>query len=174
MIDSESSRTQAYNLARERYGEIGVDTEQGLERLSNISVSIQCWQGDDVGGFEVDRQSLSGGIAVTGCYPGKARNADELRADLDRALSLIPGKHRVNLHASYAETSGRFIDRNEVRPDHFSRWIDWARESGLGIDFNPTFFLIPRLPTDILSPMPIPESAGSGSNTAWPPARSAR
>lgn len=144
MLDSEPSRIDSFSLAQERYAEIGVDVNAAIERLAKISVSLHCWQGDDVGGFEVNREALSGGIAVTGNYPGKARNADELRTDLEKAVSLIPGKHRLNLHASYAETNGKVVDRNEIRPEHFSRWIDWAREQKLGIDFNPTFFSHPR------------------------------
>lgn len=134
----------AYRLAREQYAALGVDTEQVLERLARISVSLHCWQGDDVGGFENLGQELGGGLAVTGNYPGKARTPDELRADLQRALALIPGRHRLNLHASYAELGGRKVERNELEPARFAGWIDWARSHGLGLDFNPTFFAHPR------------------------------
>jgi L-rhamnose isomerase len=144
MQDPVLSRLRSFYLARERYAEIGVDVDSVLERLSKVSISLHCWQGDDVGGFEVAREALGGGLAVTGNYPGKARNPDELRADFAKACSLIPGKHRINLHASYAETGDLVVERNEVRPEHFSRWIDWAKEQGLGIDFNPTFFSHPK------------------------------
>ena len=144
MAIPELSFQRSYYLAKERYSEIGVDVEQALERLATISVSLHCWQGDDVGGFEATRESLGGGLAVTGNYPGKARTPDELRSDLESAYSLIPGKHRLNLHASYAETCGKVVERDQVRPEHFHRWIDWARGQGVGIDFNPTFFSHPK------------------------------
>lgn len=115
-----------------------------MERLAALSVSLHCWQGDDVRGFEGLSDDIGGGLAVTGSYPGRARNADELRADLEQALALIPGNHRVNLHASYAETGGAKVDRAELTPEHFARWTDWAREQGLGVDFNPTFFAHPK------------------------------
>jgi L-rhamnose isomerase len=133
-----------YALARERYGELGVDTDRALERLAAVPISLHCWQGDDVGGFENTEQAIGGGLAVTGNYPGKARTPDELRADLDQALSLIPGTHRVNLHASYAETGGRKFERDELAPEHFRGWIDWARSRRLGLDFNPTYFAHPK------------------------------
>jgi L-rhamnose isomerase len=120
-----------------------VDTEKALEALRGIRVSLHSWQGDDVGGFENDLGLTGGGIQATGNYPGKARNADELRADLDLALSLIPGRHRLNLHAIYAETGGRKVERDRLEAAHFGRWIDWARERGLGLDFNGTFFSHP-------------------------------
>lgn len=130
----------AYELARERYADLGVDTEQALSALAGISLSLHCWQGDDVAGFEAPDAGLGGGIAVTGNYPGKARSAEELRADLDMAYSLIPGNHRLNLHAIYAETDGRRVERDEVQPEHFSAWVEWARANGHGLDFNPTLF----------------------------------
>jgi L-rhamnose isomerase len=135
---------RAYQWAREQYGTLGVDVDRALERLQQIPISLHCWQGDDVGGFEGAAEDLGAGLAVTGNYPGKARTPDELRADLETALSLIPGQHRLNLHASYAETGGARVDRNELEPKHFQRWIDWAREHQLGMDFNPTFFSHPR------------------------------
>src|SRR5512143_1940471 len=110
---------QAYRLARERYADFGIDTERALKSLSGVSVSIHCWQGDDVGGFENAGAELGGGLAVTGNYPGKARNADELRLDLDKALSMIPGTARLNLHASYAETGGKKVERDALEPAHF-------------------------------------------------------
>ena len=109
-----------------------------------IALSLHCWQGDDVAGFEDTGEAIGGGLAVTGNYPGRARTADELRADLDKALSLIPGTHRLNLHASYAETGGKRVERNELEPAHFRNWIDWAESRRMGIDFNPTFFAHPR------------------------------
>jgi len=134
----------AYSLAKERYGLLGVDTDQALDTLAGISISLHCWQGDDVAGFEQAGAELGGGIATTGNYPGKARNAVELRADLDQAYSLIPGRHRLNLHAIYAETGGVRVERDELQPEHFSAWIDWAKEKGHGLDFNPTCFSHPK------------------------------
>ncbi|MBN1259315.1 MAG: L-rhamnose isomerase [Anaerolineae bacterium] len=133
----------AYTLAQERYAALGVDTEAALARLARIPLSLHCWQGDDVGGFEAPEAALGGGLAVTGNYPGKARNADELRADLDQAFGLLPGVHRLNLHAIYAETGGRPVERNALLPEHFSRWVDWAAARGHGLDFNPTCFSHP-------------------------------
>ena len=134
----------SYDLAKERYAELGVDTDKALKRLSSIPISLHCWQGDDVGGFESMGEGLGGGLAVTGNYPGKARTPDELRADVDKALSLIPGKHRLNLHAFYAETREKRVNRDEIEPRHFQGWIDWARRNELGLDFNPTFFSHPK------------------------------
>ena len=131
---------RAYQLANERYAAWGVDTGAAMERLAAVPISLHCWQGDDVGGFEHAVEEIGGGLAVTGNYPGKARTPDELRSDLQQALSLIPGKHRLNLHASYAETGGARVERNELGPEHFQGWIDWAKEQGLGLDFNPTYF----------------------------------
>ncbi len=132
----------AYQLAKERYAVMGVDTDAALESLRAIAISLHCWQGDDVGGFENPDRGLSGGIMATGNYPGKARTADELRQDLDFAYSLIPGKHRLNLHAIYLE-SGTKVERNAIQPEHFSRWVDWAKANGHGLDFNPTLFSHP-------------------------------
>ncbi|GAB4440435.1 MAG: L-rhamnose isomerase [Chloroflexi bacterium OHK40] len=133
----------AYEHACERYAALGVDTEAALERLSRVSLSLHCWQGDDVGGFENPGGALGGGIAATGNYPGKARNGDELRSDLDLAFRLIPGSHRLNLHAIYAETGGARVARNELGPEHFAAWLDWAKAQGHGLDFNPTCFSHP-------------------------------
>lgn len=139
---------KAYALAKERYAAIGVDTDAALERLAEISISLHCWQGDDVGGFEAPGAELGGGgIAVTGNYPGKARTPDELRADLDKAFSLIPGNHRLNLHACYLETGGRRVDRDEIAPEHFQNWVDWAKANNHGVDFNPTCFSHPKADT---------------------------
>ncbi len=132
-----------YEMARDRYGEMGVNTENVLDMLKEVPISMQCWQGDDVGGFENVDSASGGGIQATGNFPGKARNAGELRADLEKALSMIPGTHRVNLHAMYAETGGKRVDRDALLPEHFRNWMDWAREHKLGIDFNPTFFAHP-------------------------------
>lgn len=131
---------QGYRMAKEAYAAWGVDTEAALARLAAIPVSLHCWQGDDVQGFEGLVDQIGGGLAVTGNYPGRARTPDQLRADLQKALSLIPGRHRLNLHASYAETQGAPVPRNELGPEHFQGWIDWAGEHGLGLDFNPTYF----------------------------------
>ncbi len=130
----------AFAAARQRYADWGVSVDEALKKLSAISVSLHCWQGDDVVGFENLGQELGGGLAVTGNYFGRARNAHELRSDFERALSLVPGTHRMNLHASYAETGERSVPRNELEPAHFQSWIEWAAEKGIGLDFNPTFF----------------------------------
>jgi L-rhamnose isomerase len=133
----------AYAMAKERYTMLGVDTDMALDKLAQIAISLHCWQGDDVAGFESPDSELGGGIATTGNYPGKARSPDELRRDLDKAYSLIPGTHRLNLHAIYAETGGKRIERNELQPEHYAAWVDWAKEKGHGIDFNPTCFSHP-------------------------------
>lgn len=140
-IYNEKTINENYERAKELYGSLGIDTDKVMEDIKDISISIHCWQGDDVGGFEVDAEGLTGGgILATGNYPGKARNAEELRQDLDKAMDLIPGKHRVNLHAIYGETDGKFVERDEIGPKHFEKWIAWAKEKGIGLDFNPTFF----------------------------------
>ena len=133
----------AYALAKERYALLGVDTDAALAQIAQVPISLHCWQGDDVAGFENPEGELSGGIATTGNYPGKARTADELRRDLDKAYSLIPGTHRLNLHAIYAETGGQQVPRNELQPEHFAGWVDWAKTNNHGIDFNPTCFSHP-------------------------------
>jgi len=134
----------AYEIARARYAEAGVDTAVALKRLATVPISLHCWQGDDVEGFEKSGTGLGGGLAATGNYPGKARTPDDLRADASLALSLIPGRHRFNLHASYGEFGGRTVDRDQIGPEHFAGWIDWARASGIGLDFNPTYFSHPK------------------------------
>ena len=134
----------AYESARDVFASLGVDTDAALRRLVKIPISLHCWQGDDVGGFENSGGALGGGLAVTGNYPGKARTADELRGDLEKTYSLLPGKHRLNLHASYAETGGRRVERNELDASHFKNWIAWAKARKLGLDFNPTFFSHPK------------------------------
>ena len=135
---------KSYALACERYVALGVNADQILQSLAKVSVSLQCWQGDDVGGFENSGGALTGGIVATGNYPGKAHTPDELRADAAKALSLIPGKHRFNLHACYGEFGGRKVDRNEIEPRHFRNWIAWAKSLGIGLDFNPTCFSHPK------------------------------
>ena len=133
----------AYEIAKEKYAALGVDTEEVIEKLKKIQISIHCWQGDDVSGFENPDGSLTGGIQTTGNYPGKARNPEELRADIEKMLTYIPGNHRVSIHANYAETGGRKVDRNELEPKHFQNWIDWAKANNLGLDYNHTLFSHP-------------------------------
>lgn len=135
---------RTYKLARERYASLGVDTDECLRALARIPISLHCWQGDDVGGFEHFGGALGGGLAVTGNYPGKARSPDELRADIDKVLSFVPGKHRLNLHAFYGEFGGKKVDRDEIAPEHFRNWIAWAKKRGIGMDFNPTCFSHPK------------------------------
>ncbi|WP_371069066.1 L-rhamnose isomerase [Sediminibacillus sp. JSM 1682029] len=135
---------EQYKMAKEAYERWGIDVEGALDKLQKIPISIHCWQGDDVSGFEVNKQELSGGIDVTGNYPGKAKTPEQLRGDLEKALSLIPGKHRVNLHMIYAETNGEVVERDQLEPKHFENWVNWAKENGLGLDFNPTLFSHPK------------------------------
>lgn len=136
------STYRAYALAREAFAGVAVDTDAALARLDGIPISLHCWQGDDVRGFENPDGPLTGGIQATGNYPGRARNADELRADVDLAMAQIPGPKRFNLHAIYLE-AGRPVERNQIQPAHFARWVDWARDRGLGLDFNPSCFSHP-------------------------------
>jgi L-rhamnose isomerase len=144
MPDDESAIQNRYKLAQEHYAQLGVDTEQALTRLREISISIHCWQGDDVGGFESSGE-LGGGLAVTGNYPGKARTGAELRSDLEQAFRLIPGRHRLNLHSLYGEhPAGRIIGRDKLGPELFRGWVDWARSVKIGMDFNPSFFSHPK------------------------------
>lgn len=131
--------TTSYDAAREVFAEWGSDTEAAIKRLSGIPISVHCWQGDDVVGFEKKSGSSGGGIQATGNHPGRARTPDELRADLEFAYSRIPGKHRLNLHACYLDTD-ETPNRDEIEFRHFAPWVDWARDQGLGLDFNPTFF----------------------------------
>jgi L-rhamnose isomerase len=133
--------SQAYDIAKNVYAELGIDTDAAMKRLETIPISIHCWQGDDVGGFETPGAELSGGgIQATGNYPGKARTILELRNDIEKALGLIPGRHRLNLHACYLDNRGDFVDRNKIEPRHFQSWINWAKHNNLGMDFNPTYF----------------------------------
>lgn len=144
---------ERYEAAKQAYAEIGVDTDQALSALEKIAVSMHCWQGDDVRGFDQDGP-LSGGIQATGNYPGRARNPQELMQDIDQALRLIPGKHKLNLHASYAIfEEGEQVDRDCLEPKHFRKWVEFAKERGLGLDFNPTFFSHPKAdPLTLSSP----------------------
>ena len=134
----------SYQSAKEKYAKIGVDTEKALNILKDISVSIHCWQGDDVGGFD-SADALSGGIQATGNYPGKATTPEELMADIDKAFSLIPGKKKLNLHACYAIFDGEHADRDKIQPKHFEKWVKFAKERNMGLDFNPTFFSHPMV-----------------------------
>lgn len=137
---------KAYQIAKEQYAAIGVDTDAVLKKLSDIKISIHCWQGDDVGGFLFKDIELSGGIQTTGNYPGKAENVEQLRADIEKALSLIPGKHKLNLHAIYADTDEK-VDLDKLEPKHFASWVEWAKKNGMGLDFNPTCFSHPMADT---------------------------
>lgn len=136
--------TQAYQVAKERYAAIGVDTDAALKKLQDIKISMHCWQGDDVKGFLTPEGDLTGGIMSTGNYPGAAKNPDQLRQDLEKAFNLIPGQHKLNLHAIYLDTDEK-VDLNEIEPKHFEKWVAWAKEQGLGLDFNPTFFSHPMM-----------------------------
>lgn len=134
-----------YQLAKQAYASIGVDTDKAIETLKNVTVSVHCWQGDDVVGFD-SKQSLSGGIQTTGNYPGKATTPEQLMADLDKAFSLIPGKKKLNLHASYAIfADGEAVSRDQIEPKHFAKWVEYAKARNMGIDFNPTFFAHPMV-----------------------------
>ena len=136
---------QAYDYAREQYEALGIDTEEALGRLDKIKISLHCWQTDDVGGFETPDATLSGGgIQATGNYPGKARTVSHLKQDIEKVMSLLPGRQRLSLHAIYGEFGGRKTDRDSITPGHFQGWIEWAKSQGIGLDFNPTFFSHPR------------------------------
>lgn len=136
---------RAYETSQQKYASLGVDTDKSIEQLEKIAISIHCWQGDDVRGFEKPDAALKGaGIQATGNYPGRARTIEELRADIDKALSLIPGTHRLNLHACYLDNGGKYIDRDEITVEHFQSWIDWCKEHKIGMDFNPTYFSHPK------------------------------
>src|SRR5512133_2853684 len=130
---------KSYHLAKEEYGALGVDTDKVLSALDKISLSLHCWQTDDVGGFEkADAVLGGGGIQATGNFPGKARNIQQMRADIDKVLSLLPGKHRLNLHAIYGEFGGQKVDRDQIEIKHFQGWIDWAKSRNIALDFNCT------------------------------------
>ena len=129
---------KAYELAKEAYAGLGVDTDEVLRRLAQVKISIHCWQGDDIAGFLFKDQQLSGGIQVTGNYPGAATTVTELRQDIEKAVSLIPGKHKLSLHAIYADTDEK-VDLDQLEPRHFASWVEWAKKTGMGLDFNPTW-----------------------------------
>ncbi|MCR5484492.1 MAG: L-rhamnose isomerase [Clostridiales bacterium] len=133
---------ERYSYAKEKYSRLGVDAEKAIEALSKVKISIHCWQGDDVKGFECSDGELSGGIAATGNYPGRAKNFEELTADIDKLLSLVPGKHKINVHAIYAVTDEP-VERNKLEPKHFEKWVEFAKKRGLGLDINPTLFSHP-------------------------------
>jgi len=144
-MTSPASPEYAYTIARERYAQWGVSTDDALSALGSIALSLHCWQGDDVHGFEaVGTGASSGGIQVTGAYPGRARNMSELQRDLEQAFSLIPGKHRLNLHAMYGDFGGTKVDRDGIEPSHFRGWMDWGREHDVPLDFNATCFAHPK------------------------------
>lgn len=133
-----------YEAAKEQYAQLGVDTEKALTAIQNLALSLHCWQTDDVLGCENPDGELTGGIQTTGNYPGKARNMSEMRTDLEKVVSLVPGKHRVSLHASYGDFGGKKVDRDELEPAHFQSWMDWAAQNGLKLDFNTTSFSHPK------------------------------
>ncbi|MCC8154373.1 MAG: L-rhamnose isomerase [Tannerellaceae bacterium] len=143
-MTKESIIRSAFELAKERYAAVGVNVEQALESMKNVSLSLHCWQADDVNGFENQEGTLTGGIQVTGNYPGRARTIDELRDDVKEALKYIPGNHRLNLHEIYGDFQGKVVDRNEVEPIHFQSWMEWAKENNLKLDFNSTSFSHPK------------------------------
>ncbi|HOO94790.1 MAG TPA: L-rhamnose isomerase [Proteiniphilum sp.] len=136
----EEQLQRAYEDAKAQYAALGVDIDQAIAKLDQLSISIHCWQADDVSGFENPEGELTGGIQTTGNFPGKARSIEELRNDLEKVISLIPGKHRISLHATYGDFGGEFVDRDKVEPKHFQSWIDWAKEKNVMLDFNSTFF----------------------------------
>lgn len=144
MQDEMKKIQENYSYAEESYKKLGVDTAKALETLARIPVSVHCWQGDDLRGFENPDGKLTGGIQATGNYPGAASSPGELRADIEKAFSLIPGKKRLNLHAIYLESDGLKVDRDEIEPKHFQNWVKWARDNSLGLDFNPTLFSHPK------------------------------
>jgi L-rhamnose isomerase len=135
---------KAYELAKQAYADNGVDTEKAMKTLAGVPISLNCWQGDDVTGFESSEGLTGGGIMTTGTYPGKARNPEELRADLEKVFSLLPGKHRLNLHAIYLETGGKKIERDKIAPQYYTNWVAWAKDQKIGMDFNPTCFSHPK------------------------------
>ncbi|MDI9606432.1 MAG: L-rhamnose isomerase [Bacteroidota bacterium] len=141
---NEKTRKQAYEAAKAQYAALGVNVDQAIETLNSVPISIHCWQADDVSGFENPTGDLTGGIQTTGNYPGKARNIDELRADLEKVLTLVPGKHRISLHATYGDFGDTFVDRDQIEPKHFQSWIDWAKKHDVKLDFNSTFFSHPK------------------------------
>ena len=146
----------SYQEAKEKYARLGIDTDAAIARLKTVPVALHCWQGDDVGGFDQKEKTLTGGIQTTGNYPGKATTPEELMADIDEVIRLVPGQVKMNLHASYAifdEENGGWVDRDKIGPKHFKRWVDFCKERGMGCDFNPTFFSHPMCdPLTLSSP----------------------
>lgn len=141
---------KGYELAKEMYAEIGVDTDAAIKSLKNLTISMHCWQGDDVKGFEtVGGKALTGGIQTTGNYPGRARTLDELMQDIEYVFSLVPGKQKVNVHALYLDNGGKFVDRDEITPENFKIWVDFAKKNGIGLDFNPSYFSHERMPNGL-------------------------
>ena len=159
-MQQEMTMSKCFDIAKNVYADMGVDVEAAFERLNNIPVSLHCWQGDDVQGFE-NQNALDGGLAVTGNYPGRARTPEELRADIDKVLSLVPGKKRLNLHAIYAETNGRKVERNELTAEHFANFLEFAISRDIGLDFNPTCFSHPLAEGGTLS------NADAGKRQFW-------
>ena len=139
---------EAFAIAKEHYLQAGIDVDKAMEVVSRIAISMHCWQGDDIAGFETT-EGNDGGIFTTGAYPGKATNPEELRADIEKAFSLIPGTHKLNLHSIYAETGGVKVERNQIEAKHFTGWVDWAKEQGVGLDYNPTYFSHPMADTNM-------------------------
>ena len=134
---------KSYEIAKERYAALGVDTDKAIETLEKTPISLHCWQTDDVVGYERN-EALSGGIQTTGNYPGRARNIDETRQDIEFVKTLLAGNHRLNLHETYGDFGGQFVDRDQVEPKHFQSWIDWAKENNMKLDFNSTSFSHPK------------------------------
>jgi len=144
-MSSTQKVSAAYRQARAIYADLGVDTEAAIKKALSLPISLHCWQADDVRGLETPKEGIdSGGIMATGGYPGRARNGDEMRSDLDLVLKLLPGKQRLNLHAFYAETGKQVVDRDEIAPEHFANWLSWAQARKIGLDFNPTYFAHPK------------------------------
>ena len=143
---------KAFETAKDYFAQYGIDVEKAMELCDKTPMSMHCWQGDDVRGFERGDGALTGGIQATGNYPGAARNAEELRSDIEEAMKYIPGELKLNLHACYLE-SDSFVDRNEIKPEHFKKWVDWAKKKGMGLDFNPTYFHTTRATAE---PFPVP------------------
>ena len=162
---------KGYEYAKAQYAAQGVDADAAIAKADAIPVSMHCWQGDDVIGFD-GSDSLSGGIQTTGNYPGRARTADELRADIAFVRTMIPGATKLNLHASYAEKNGKQVDRDAYTIDLFQNWVDFAKEQKIGLDFNPTYFAHPKWTATSLFPAPTPQSGNSGSSTASAAAKS--
>ena len=161
----------SYQEAKQAYGAIGIDTDAAIARLKEVPISLHCWQGDDVKGFDQKDAALTGGIQTTGNYPGRARTPEELMADIDQVLKLCPGKKKINLHASYAifaPENGGWVDRDKLEPKHFAKWVEFCRERGLGADFNPTFFSHPKCDPLTLSRFGNPQVLGGARKSLYP------